>query len=308
MDDGVLMIILGINVVFYDSVVVIVVDGIVVVVVEEECFLCIKYGKCLVFFLVWELLFNVIDYCFVEVGIMLVEVDYVVYSFDLQCFFGIMVLVFEFVVLLFKLLKVGSGWESLWDVLFVIYIMNVLYQFIDGVLYYLCWCFEGGGNVFFYCWYFINYYFCYQVSVFFVVFFVSCVVMMFDGCGEWVIIFYGVYCNNCYFLFGYVMVLDLLGIFYEWIIGYLGFFYFSDEYKVMVLVVLGVFSYCKVFVEVVQIGSEGVFMVVSIDLEVVFGLLWKFGLLFEQCYFDLVVLLQEVFENIVFQLVCWLCE
>lgn len=73
----------GINVVFYDSVVCIVCDGVVIVVVEDECFMYVKYVKCLVLFLIWELFFYVIDYCFVEVGIMFVDVDYVVYLYDL---------------------------------------------------------------------------------------------------------------------------------------------------------------------------------------------------------------------------------
>lgn len=265
--------IFGINVVYYDFFVMLVCDGVVIVVVEDECFMYVKYVKWLVFFFIWQLLYYVIDYCLVEVGIDFVCVDQVVYLLDLVLLIDLQVQIYIVLLLQFLVQMDLFFGVVLWDLLFLFYVMNVLCQFVDGVLYYLQVCFVNVKYMGLFCWLFVEYYLVYEVSVFLVVLFDDCVVFIMDGCGECVIIFYGFFCNGEYMCLQQVDLLYLLGLFYEEVMDYLGFLCLFDEYKVMVLVLYGELCYVDVFYEMVWVEMDGCYIVVLLCLEECFGLL-----------------------------------
>ncbi len=82
------MITLGLNAALHDSAAALVIDGITVAAAEEERFTRIKHAKRPIPFTAWELPFNAIDFCLVQAGITLAEVDHVAYSFDPLRFIG----------------------------------------------------------------------------------------------------------------------------------------------------------------------------------------------------------------------------
>ena len=73
---------LGINAVYHDSAACLVKDGRVLAAAEEERFTRVKHGKRPIPFSTYELPFHAINYCLQEVGIALVDVDHVAYSYD----------------------------------------------------------------------------------------------------------------------------------------------------------------------------------------------------------------------------------
>src|SRR5829696_138930 len=76
------MYILGINAAFHDSSAALLKDGVPIAAAEEERFTRIKHGKRPVPFLSYQLPFHAIDYCLLEAGIGLRELDGIAYSFD----------------------------------------------------------------------------------------------------------------------------------------------------------------------------------------------------------------------------------
>ena len=306
------MITLGINAAFHDSAAALVVDGVTVAAAEEERFSRIKHAKRPVPFAAWELPFNAIDFCLARHGITLAEVDHVAYSFDPREFLG------------GKSAELGAlgepgglrdapeaareSWESPWDGLFAMYIVNAPRQLVDGAPHQLQQRLRlADPSQPPYRWHFVNHHTCHQASAFLAAPFPSCAVMTLDGRGERATTTYGSYSPEAgYRSLGEVTMPNSLGLLYEQVTTHLGFLHSSDEYKVMALAALGAPSYRSALRDHVHVGTDGRYTIDRFDMTAVFGPARARGAALEQRHFDLAASLQAVLEESVLKIAKWL--
>ena len=132
------MYILGINAAFHDSAACIFKEGDLLAAAEEERFTHIKHGKRPVPFSAYELPFHAVNYCLEVAGIHLNEVDKIAYSFNPALFMD--TTNDEQISLPLqpsaskKPLAEGT---SVWDPLFLSYIVNAPRQLSDGYPHHL---------------------------------------------------------------------------------------------------------------------------------------------------------------------------
>jgi hypothetical protein len=122
---------LGINAVFHDSSAALVHDGRVVAAAEEERFTRVKHGKRPVPFSTYELPFHAIDYCLRHAGIRLVDVGHVAYAFDPAILLGERRADATITLPLEPSAQAArSDWESVWEPLFLSYVVNAPQQML----------------------------------------------------------------------------------------------------------------------------------------------------------------------------------
>ncbi|RZI84476.1 MAG: carbamoyltransferase [Rubrivivax sp.] len=300
------MITLGINAAFHDSAAAIVRDGVVLAAAEEERFTRIKHGKRPLPFTAWELPFNAIDFCLAKAGVRLVDVDHVAYSYDPERFLRGRAKGSQISLPLKPAAHDPGAWESVWDPLFISYILNAPGQLVDGAPHHLKARFAGARLDNDYQFHFVDHHLSHQASAFLAAPFERCAVMTLDGRGEDATTSYGVYRNDHYEPLGEVRMPHSLGLLYERITSHLGFLHSSDEYKVMALAAMGKPTFRDVLKSHVRLKSGGQYEVDDMDLSALFGPPRERGAALEQRHFDLTASLQSVLEETVLDIAAWL--
>ncbi len=297
---------LGINAAYHDSAACLVKDGVVLAAAEEERFTGIKHGKRPVPFTAYELPFHAIDYCLGTEGLQLVDLDHVAYSFDPFLLLNGK----KDLALVLPLEPSGNEppppGESVWDPLFVSYIVNAPRQLASGAPHHLRGRFRGAHAQGPYRWHFVEHHRAHAASAFYVSPFTEAAVMTLDGRGERATTTYGFGSNTSIDLFKSVTMPHSLGLFYEKVTSFLGFLHSSDEYKVMALASFGRPAYIREFRDIISIAGNGDYTVRDADLEAFFGPARTKGEPFQTRHYDIASSLQAVLEETALDLARWL--
>jgi carbamoyltransferase len=129
---------LGINAAFHDSSACLIQDGQLLAAAEEERFTHIKHGKRPIPFSTYELPFHAIDYCLSVAGIHLTQVDQIGYSFNPNLLLKHRSMDEEITLPLQPSSYTKSKeWYSVWDPLFLSFIVNAPRQLADGYPHHL---------------------------------------------------------------------------------------------------------------------------------------------------------------------------
>lgn len=298
---------LGINAVFHDSAACIVKDGLLLAAAEEERFTHIKHGKRPIPFSVYELPFHAIDYCLSIAGIHLNDVDNIVYSFDPYPLLGKHVNDEQLVLPMQpSAYKKADEWMSVWDPLFLSYIVNAPRQLADGYPHHLQKRFIGARPTP-EKWYYVDHHLSHAASAFFPSPFTHAAVMTIDGRGERTTTAYYKGEGNDLEKINEVLLPHSLGLLYESVTSYLGFLHSSDEYKVMALASYGSPVYLNEFRSMIHVNDNGRFVIDELRLEERFGKARRRrDEPFTKKHFDIAHSLQKVLEETVLQLVSWL--
>ena len=308
------MITLGLNAAFHDSAAVLIIDGRVVAAAEEERFTRIKHAKRPVPFSTWELPFHAIDWCLKEAGLTMADVDHVAYSFDPERFAeGRAELDANADATISLPLQPSAraaltqrrSWDSPWDGLFLVSIVNAPRQLADGAPHHLRRRLSVGDRRRWQ-WHFVGHHLCHQASAFLAAPFERCAVMTLDGRGERATTAYGVYRDNSYEALGEVEMPHSLGLLYEQVTKQLGFLQSSDEYKVMALAALGLPRWAEHLAQRLVPVGQGRYELAPLDLDALVGPPRQPRSELDQVHFDLAASLQQVLETRVLELATWL--
>jgi carbamoyltransferase len=298
---------LGINAAFHDSAAALVHDGKVVGAAEEERFTGIKHGKRPVPFSAYELPYHAVDYCLAEAGIELSDLDHVAYSYDPRIR-GVGKNGHDTLTLPLQpsAHAVQPGMESVWDPLFLCYIVNAPRQLRDGAPHHLQRRFRSASKDAGYAWHFVDHHVAHAASAYLASPFEHAAVMTLDGRGERATTSYAVGEGGAMRRLGQVAMPHSLGMVYEELTSYLGFLRSSDEYKVMALASYGKPQYADEFREMIQVGPSGDYTVRWFRFEDRFGPARRRGEPLAPKHFDLASSLQLVMEETVAELASWL--
>jgi len=297
---------LGINAVFHDSSACLVKDGIVVAAAEEERFTHKKHAKRPIPFSCYELPYHAIDYCLREGGITLTGVDHVAYSFNPRKLLGGRAPRHVIQLPLRPAKQRLVDGESLWNPLFIAFVLNAPNQLADGAPHHLQSRFKGARRDGPYRWHFIDHHVAHAASAFHASPFESSAVLTLDGRGEKDTTSYSHGSGVSLKRLGQVEMPNSLGLLYEKVTTYLGFLHASDEYKVMALASYGKPRFVREFQEIVRLGANGQFFVEAPDLENRFGPPRVPNSEFLPKHFDVARSLQFVLEETVLELAKWL--
>jgi carbamoyltransferase len=296
---------LGINAAFHDSSACIIRDGELLAAAEEERFTHIKHGKRPVPFSTYELPFHAIDYCLSVAGIHLSQVDQIGYSFNPKLMLnGHSQEETIALPLQPSAYTKSKEWYSVWDPLFLSFIVNAPRQLADGYPHHLQKRFMGTGarpEK----WQFVDHHLAHASSAFLPSPFNEAAVLTIDGRGEHTTTSYYVGEKNNLSLLSDVRMPNSLGLLYESVTSYLGFLHSSDEYKVMALASYGKPKYVKEFRSIIHLGDNGTYTIDEYNLENMFGPARKRSDPFTDKHYDIAHSLQKVLEETVLELVQW---
>jgi carbamoyltransferase len=299
---------LGINAVYHDSAAALIKDGVVIAAAEDERFTHIKHAKRPVPFSTWQLPFDAIDYCLKEAGIELADIDHVAYSYDPKLLSSMPAHAGATIELPLEpgLKPLANPSESLWDPLFLSYIVNARAQLIDGAPHHLMKRFRSGGRAMRFEWHYVDHHLSHEASAFLAAPFTDTAVLTMDGRGEGVTTSLGQFVDAEYKRLKQVELPHSLGLLYESVTGHLGFLHSSDEYKVMALASYGRPAYVDTFREIVKYRHDGTYTVDAPRLVERFGPARERGGPLEQKHFDIAHSLQVTLEETVLKLADWL--
>ena len=298
---------LGINAVFHDPAACLVKDGDVLSASEEERFTHIKHGKRPVPFSTWELPFHAIDDCLKQAGITLSEVQHVAYSFDPD-----LLLNQHLKDGAFSLPKhpvhhsTGNNFESPWDPLFLLSIVNAPNQLVDGAPHHLQERFIGAKSERSFQWHWVKHHIAHSASAYLASPFERCAVLTLDGRGEKATTTYGVAEGTHLEVIGQVDLPHSLCLLYEQVTEHLGFLRSSDEYKVMALASYGAPVFAETLRNMIRISGSGQYTISAVNMHDAFGPARKRGGPLESWHYNLAHSLQLVFEETVLKLARWL--
>ena len=296
---------LGINAAFHDAAACILKDGQLLAAAEEERFTHIKHSKRPVPFSTWELPFNAINYCLEVAEIHLNEVDAIAYSFDPYLLLGTHK-DDNNIFLPMKPHPDNKGdWDSEWDPLFLMYIVNAPGQLADGYPHHLQKRFIGAKprpEI----WHFVNHHIAHAASAFLPSPYAEAAVMVIDGRGEEVSTSYYMGRGNDMELLGEVKLPSSLGLLYEQITTHLGFLHSSDEYKVMALASYGKPVYADAFRKIIHVGQDGQYTIDQVNLEEMLGPKRLRHEEFGEKHFDIAHSLQLVLQETALEISKWL--
>lgn len=302
---------LGINAVYHDSAAVLVKDGVVIAAAEEERFTRVKHGKRPIPFSTYLLPHFAIDYCLKEAGITLKDVDHIAYSYEPDLLLGTHAGDEEITLPLEPSShQTPEEWESAWDPLFLSSIVNAPRQLVDNAPFHIKARFAGtrvDGHYSFQ-WHYVNHHLAHAASAFLPSPFEEAAIMTIDGRGEKATTTYYKGSGSKMEPLGQVDMPSSLGILYERVTEYLGFLHSSDEYKVMALASFGKPVYYDDFCDVIQVGENGQYTVLPMDLEAKFGPRRKKGDPLEQRHYDIAHSLQAALEATVIRISGWLAQ
>jgi carbamoyltransferase len=298
---------LGINAAFHDPAACLVKDGRVIAAAEDERFTHIKHGKRPLPFTAWELPFHAIDFCLREAQITLADVDHVAYSFQPAQLLGArngqetITLPLEP-----SAHPKQAGLESVWDPLFLSYLVNAPRQLASGAPLHLPARFRGVRPDGPFQWHFVDHHLAHAASAFLPSPFERAAVMTLDGRGEKATTMYLVGHGTRLEEVGRVEMPHSLGLLYEQVTSYLGFLHSSDEYKVMALASFGKPRFVEEFRDIVRLGEQGRYRIEDPRLEARFGPARQRGAEVEQKHYDIAHSLQVVLEETVLKIARWL--
>lgn len=303
------MYMLGINAVYHDSAACLLHDGKIVAAAEEERFTHIKHAKRPIPFSTYELPFHAIHYCLQKAAITLPDVHHIAYSYDpyllLQQHQNEAALVLPLEPAAYK---VPPGWESVWDPLFVSYMINAPRHLADGTPHHLKANFRGyrpdGPTR----WHFVEHHTAHAASAFLPSPFESAAILTLDGRGEQATTSYSIGEGNIITRLAQVNMPHSLGLLYEDVTAHLGFLHSSDEYKVMALASFGKPRYLADFREIIQVGEHDQYTITDVRLNDRFGPPRRKGEPFEQRHYDIAHSLQVALEEAALKLAEWLYE
>jgi carbamoyltransferase len=296
---------LGINAAFHDSSACIIRDGQLLAAAEEERFTHIKHGKRPVPFSTYELPFHAIDYCLGVAGIHMSQVDQIGYSFNPKLMLnGHSQEETIALPLQPSAYTKSKEWYSVWDPLFLSFIVNAPRQLADGYPHHLQKRFMGTGAQP-EKWQFVDHHLAHASSAFLPSPFNEAAVLTIDGRGEHTTTSYYVGEKNNLSLLSDVRMPNSLGLLYESVTSYLGFLHSSDEYKVMALASYGKPKYVEAFRSIIHLGDNGTYTIDEYNLENMFGPARKRSDPFTEMHFDIAHSLQKVLEETVLELVQW---
>lgn len=300
---------LGINAAFHDCAAALVCDGVVLAAAEEERFTRIKHGKRPLPFTAWQLPFHAIDYCLAQAGIKLCDVDHIAYSFD-PALLGSHDGGRETEISLPlepSLVAAPVRGTSPWDPLFLSYIVNAPRQLAAAAPLHIAARFRSAGlEEIMERWVFLDHHLCHEASAYLSCPARSSAVLTMDGRGEGVTSSFGWYQGGEYTRLKQVKMPSSLGLLYEEVTAYLGFLRASDEYKVMALASYGRPSMREAFREIVQLDSDGGFVVQPARLVERFGPARQRGEELLPRHMDLACSLQQTLEETVLHMARWL--
>jgi carbamoyltransferase len=273
---------------------------------EQERFTRIKHAKRPVPFSTYELPYHAIDYCLRVAGIDLTDLDHVAYSYDPYPLLGTgregatITLPLEP-----SAHPVAEGFESVWDPLFLSYVVNAPRQLADGAPHHLQRRFRKVQPAP-YTWHFVDHHLCHEASAFLPSPFGHAAVLTMDGRGERATASYALGEGNDLRRITQIDLPHSLGLLYEEVTRYLGFLHSSDEYKVMALASYGKPRYLSEFRDIVRLGSDGRYSVEPPMLRERFGPARERGAALTQHHFDIASSLQTVLEETVLRMADWL--
>lgn len=298
---------LGINAAYHDPAACLVKDGCVLAAAEEERFTHIKHGKRPVPFSTYELPFHAIDYCLREVGIQLVDIDHVAYSFDPWLLVGKrrddepITLPRESTTDLN-----ANEWETVWAPLFLASIINAPHHLAGEAPHHLQSRFRGARPDGPYRWHFVDHHIAHAASAFHSSPFQRAAVLTLDGRGERATTTYNIGQGNRLERIAQVDLPHSLGLLYAQVTSHLGFLHCSDEYKVMALASFGQPRYLADFRDIIGVGAEGQYTLQPLRLQDRFGPPRQRGEPLEQRHYDIAHSLQVVLEETALHLIAWL--
>jgi carbamoyltransferase len=263
---------LGLNAAFHDSAACLVKDGIVIAAAEEERFTRIKHAKRPIPFSTYELPFHAIDFCLARAGMTLREVDQIAYSYDPSLMLGphadaaVVTLPLEP-----SAHPTAPEWESVWDPLFLSYIVNAPRHLASGAPHHLKSRFAGVTAQGPYRWHFVSHHLAHAASAYYPSPFDGAAVLTLDGRGERATTTYHEGDGWTLRHLGQVDMPHSLGLLYEEVTTYLGFLHSSDEYKVMALASYGKPRFLEEFREIIRVAPDGTYTVQPPCLEEWFG-------------------------------------
>jgi len=296
---------LGINAAFHDSSACLIQDGQLLAAAEEERFTHIKHGKRPVPFSTYELPFHAVDYCLSVAGIHLSEVDQIGYSFNPNLLLKNRSMDEEITLPLQPSQYTKSKeWYSVWDPLFLSFIVNAPRQLADGYPHHLQKRFIG-AKASADKWQFVDHHLAHAASAFLPSPYREAAVLTVDGRGEHATTSYYIGEQNNLSLLSDVRMPYSLGLLYENVTSYLGFLHSSDEYKVMALASYGKPNYVNEFRSIIHLGENGTYTIDDHNLEQMLGKARKRNEPFTQKHFDIAHSLQKVLEETVLELVNW---
>jgi carbamoyltransferase len=302
------MITLGINAAFHDPAACLVKNGKVLAAAEEERFTHIKHGKRPLPFTVWELPYHAIDYCLREAQLHLADVDHVAYSFNPGQLLGprtgqeTIALPLEP-----SAHELPDEWQSVWDPLFLSYIVNAPRQLAGGAPHHLRKRFQGVRHNGPFTWHFVDHHLAHAASAFLCSPFERAAIMTLDGRGEIATTTYLIGNGTRMELLGQVDLPHSLGLLYEAVTAHLGFLHSSDEYKVMALASYGKPRFVTDFRDIVQVQNDGKYTIAQpLNLEARFGPSRQRGGPLDQRHYDVARSLQIVLEETALRLARWL--
>ena len=201
-------------------------------------------------------------------------------------------------------------WESVWDPLFLMYVVNAPTYLADGAPHHLMTRFRNvrANSHLSYQWHFVEHHTAHAASAFLPSPFERAAIVTLDGRGERATTTYAIGHGNQMERIGQVNYPNSLGLLYEEVTDYLGFLRSSDEYKVMALASFGKPTYLDDFRQMTQMRSDGQYQIEKVDLEERFGPRRFKGGPLEQRHYDIARSLQKVLEERALQIVDWLHE
>jgi carbamoyltransferase len=303
------MITLGINAVFHDSAACIIKDGTLLAAAEDERFTHVKHGKRPVPFSTYELPYHAVEYCLRTAGIHLTDVDHIAYSFDPYQLLPEKYRGKSFIEIPLEpsAQPKSDEWFSVWDPLFLSYIINAPRLLVDGYPHHLQQRFAGTplpqGK-----WHYVDHHLAHAASAFHASPYEKAAVMTIDGRGEKATTSYYIGEGNNLECIGQVHMPHSLGLLYEKVTSYLGFLHSSDEYKVMALASYGKPEFINEFRSMIHVNDNGTYTIDAVTLSDRFGPARKKGEEFTHHHFNIAHSLQYVLQETVLKLTEWLYE
>jgi carbamoyltransferase len=298
---------LGINAVFHDSSACLIKDGQLIAAAEDERFTHIKHGKRPVPFSTWELPYHAIDYCLSVADIHINDIDHFAYSFD-----PYILLKQEHIDKQMLSLPLQPSahplpeeWMSVWDPLFLSYIVNAPRLLKDGWPHHLQQRFIGANRIQ-ERWHFVPHHLSHAASAFIPSPYFKSAIMTIDGRGEKATTSYYVADGKKIDLLQQVNMPHSMGLLYESVTAHLGFLNSSDEYKVMALASYGKPALAHFFRDIIRVKSDGSFTIEDVKLQEHLGAKRLKGEEFTQHHFNVAHSLQLVLQEKVLELTEWL--
>jgi carbamoyltransferase len=239
----------------------------------------------------------------------LADVDHVAYSFDPTIMLGDHA-ADDFVQLPItkRAHSMNGDWQSVYDPLFLAYIVNAPNQIVDGYPHHLQKTFLAAKESGRFKWHFVSHHFAHAASAFHASPFQAAACLTLDGRGEDATTTYSVGCGNRLRLLGQVNYPHSLGLLYETLTTHLGFLHSSDEYKVMALASFGEPRFLEDFEEIIGMNGDGAYEIRDLRLEERFGKARTKGEAFGKLHFDIARSLQLALENSALKIADWLYD